>query len=200
MIAGILLAAGTSRRFGNDKLQQRLSDGRGIAMTAAAHLKKAIEYCIAVVPAGNRELHTLFDALDLRVVRAPVRDIGMGTSLACGVRALPAVEGFVVALADMPFIRPATIETVARTLAEGARIAAPRYRERRGHPIGFNCRWRETVESLSGDIGARSILARHAEEIVWIDCNDAGISIDIDEPQDLYRVPAADIPSLLPLD
>lgn len=198
MIAGILLAAGTSRRFGSDKLRQRLSDGRCIATAAAQHLKSAIGYCIAVVPAGDRELHTIFNAQGLPVVHAPARDIGMGTSLACGVSALPAIEGFVVALADMPFVRPATIEAIACALTAGASIAAPRYRERRGHPIGFNGRWRETVENLSGDVGARAVLAQHADEIVYIDCDDAGVSIDIDEPGDLHRVHAAGAPSDVP--
>ena len=97
------------------------------------------------------------------------------------------VGGWVIALADMPAIQPASISAVAEALAAGAPLAAPVYHGQRGHPIGFARRFREALMSLAGDRGGRDILAQHAQELRLIDVDDAGVLIDIDHPADLEK-------------
>ena len=109
----------------------------------------------------------------------------MGETLAHAVRATRDAEGWIVALADMPFIRPETIRSVAERLAAGAAIVAPRYRGQRGHPVGLAARYRAELEALTGDEGARAILKRDAGLVDFVDCDDPGVLRDIDEPKDL---------------
>jgi molybdenum cofactor cytidylyltransferase len=111
----------------------------------------------------------------------------MGASLATAVAASGGVAGWVVALADMPFIRPETIGKVAAALAGGAAIVAPVYRGERGHPVGMSSRFRAQLEALSGDEGARALLKQHLALVKFIEVDDPGVCRDIDTPDDLHR-------------
>ena len=110
---------------------------------------------------------------------------GMGTSLACATRAAGDAQGFVVALADMPFIRASTIAAVRDSLAGGAALVAPYFRARRGHPVGLSSKFRQELEALRGDEGARKVLCAHEAELVKIPVGDPGVIRDIDTPGDL---------------
>jgi molybdenum cofactor cytidylyltransferase len=105
----------------------------------------------------------------------------MGASLACGVAAAGDADAFVIALADMPWIRPATIGAVVEALAGGADIAAPVQRGERGHPVGFAGRHRDALAALSGDEGARAVVARNRSGLVLVPVDDPGALRDVDE-------------------
>lgn len=184
-IVGILLAAGASKRFGANKLTQSLPDGDLVAVRACRHLLAGVDEVLAVVRPGNEALATLLQAEGAEVLICADADQGMGVSLACGVRARPDASGWLVALADMPWIAPATIHKIAETLRSGATIAAPCRQGQRGHPVGFAHSLREELAGLSGDTGARSVIQAHSSQLHLVDCDDSGIFKDIDTPDDL---------------
>lgn len=184
-VAGILLAAGTSTRFGANKLLHPLADGTPVALAAAQRLKAALPDALAVVRPGDDALQRLFAQAGLRVIFAPRAAEGMGASLAAGVAAAHDASGWIVALADMPFILPDTVRAVAQALEAGAAIAAPQHDGRRGHPVGFAGRFRDTLLALDGDAGAHALLARHAAEVRHIAVADRGVLLDIDTPADV---------------
>ncbi|MBI2316568.1 MAG: nucleotidyltransferase family protein [Betaproteobacteria bacterium] len=186
---GILLAAGSSTRFGSNKLLHKLPDGTPIAAAAARNLRSALPRTIAVVRPGARRLAQLLREAGCAVVTSRNAANGMGASLASGVRASSDADGWVVALADMPFIRPASIKAVAARLAQGAAIAAPSLAGRRGHPVGLARRFRGDLLGLRGDQGARALLERHSEQIRLIESDDPGVLRDIDTPDDLRGIP-----------
>jgi molybdenum cofactor cytidylyltransferase len=101
------------------------------------------------------------------------------------VRAAADAHGWVVGLADMPFLRAETVRTVAKALSEGASIAAPSYRGERGHPVGFARRFLDELSALRGDAGAREILAKHPDWITLLEVDDPGVLRDVDEQSDL---------------
>jgi molybdenum cofactor cytidylyltransferase len=113
----------------------------------------------------------------------------MGASLACAAQAAGEADGYLVALADMPFVRPSSIAAVRDALAAGALIAAPYFRARRGHPVGIAGSLRAELERLSGDEGARKILAAREKELVKVPVGDPGVVRDIDRPEDLLLAP-----------
>lgn len=191
---GILLAAGFSRRFGtSDKLLQALPDGRLIAQASAQNLIEAMPTSIAVVRAENIQLAELLVKAGFNVVRCDKNRQGMADSLATAIRFSSnfeaAKDGFVIALADMPYIQPATISAVARQLSIGveASIVMPTYNGQRGHPVVFAAKHRGELENLHGDEGARSIIKQYPDEVCMLPCEDAGILADIDTPADLKR-------------
>lgn len=139
---GILLAAGFSRRFGAaDKLLQILPDGRPIAVAAAENLIKAIPLTIAVLRPENTALANLLENAGLKIVFCSSQETEMADSLSAAVRYSAQFSessvGFVIALADMPYIKPDTIEAIAHATNAGAAIVAPVYQGKRGHPVGF---------------------------------------------------------------
>jgi molybdenum cofactor cytidylyltransferase len=191
-IRGILLAAGSSKRFGSNKLLQALpagapEAGTPIGLAAAKHLLDALPESIAVVRPRAQKLGKLLRDAGCNTVVCKNAGEGMGTSLAAGVRAASEADGWVVALADMPFLRPETIRVIAKALSEGAAIAAPSYRGERGHPVGFARRFLEELSSLHGDSGARALLDQHPDWVTAHEVEDPGVLRDIDRPSDLPR-------------
>lgn len=184
-IVGVLLAAGAGTRFGGDKLLYRLPDGRPMAVAAATHLKPACDSVVAVVRPGDERLAALLADAGYEIVVCPEAGGGMGHSLAAGVRATAAASGWIVALADMPFIASASHQAVASRLRAGASLAATQYQGRRGHPVGFSGRWFAQLAALTGDQGARSILEQHRTELVVCPVDDPGVLRDIDRPTDV---------------
>ncbi|MDP3609782.1 MAG: nucleotidyltransferase family protein [Methylophilus sp.] len=187
---GILLAAGFSRRFGAaNKLLHPLPDGRAIAIASAEHLITALPVSVAVVREGNQSLSDALKALGFHVVYCESDATQMADSLVLAIRYAAALSatarGYVIALADMPFIAPSTINAVANALAQGAEIVIPTYADKPGHPVGFSTKYKEALLQLSGDEGARSIIKQHIDKVLLLDCDDTGILADIDTPADL---------------
>ena len=182
---GILLAAGASRRFGGDKLLAPLPDGTPLGAASCRSLRLALPDVIAVVRPHDDVLAASLAAQGARVVRCERADEGMGASLACGVAASAGAAGWIVALADMPWIAPSTLRAVADAIAAGASLAAPEHRGERGHPVGFAASHRDALLALAGDEGARAILSRAGASLVRIDVDDAGVLRDVDAPGDL---------------
>ena len=189
-MVGILLAAGFSLRFGStNKLLQCLPDGRPIALASAESLIKAIPVSIAVLRPKNKDLTELLINAGLNIVFCTEDNQEMADSLATGIRFSvnfeAANDGFVIALADMPYIQTETIVAVANKVADGASIVIPTYQNQRGHPVGFSAKFRSELENLQGDEGARSIIKRYTDELLLLPTDDAGILVDIDTPNDL---------------
>jgi molybdenum cofactor cytidylyltransferase len=191
-IVGILLAAGQGSRFGGGKLLAALPDGVAIGVQSARNLRAGVAEVLAVTRPEDQELRALFAAEGIRVEICPQARDGMGVSLAYAVRATREADAWIVALADMPMIRPATIRRLAAALSDGAGIVAPLYAGKRGHPVGFAREFGDALCALNADAGARELLRAHAEQVVFVDCADPGILTDIDTPADLERAGGRD--------
>lgn len=183
-IVGLLLAAGSGSRFGSDKLRHALPHGVSIAVQAARHLKTQVPV-LAVVRPGSDELSAALEREGCEVVICENAAEGMGTTLACGVRAAADAEAWLVALGDMPFVRPTSIAAVCDALKSGAALAAPFFRARRGHPVGISARYKSQLVPLQGDEGAKALLAQHSADLRKIPVGDPGVIRDIDRPEDL---------------
>jgi molybdenum cofactor cytidylyltransferase len=191
-IRGILLAAGYSTRFGSNKLLHPLpagspDAGEPIALAAARHFVEALPDSVAVIRPRAQKVGKMLRDAGCKTVVCKNAAEGMGVSLAEGVRAAADAHGWVVALADMPYLRPQTVRVIARALSEGAAIAAPSYRGERGHPVGFARRFLDELSALRGDAGARDILKQHPDWITLYEVDDPGVLRDIDKPSDLGR-------------
>lgn len=186
-IDGILLAAGAAKRFGGGKLLHALADGAPLGVAAARNLLAALPDVLAVVRPGDDELARLLKAAGCEVTICADAVRGMGCSLAHAIGMRRNAGGWIVALADMPALKPATILSVAKAIEGGAVLAAPAYKGARGHPVGIGSRFRDDLLKLHGDAGARDIVVAHRNEIVLIECDDPGVLLDIDRPEDLLR-------------
>lgn len=190
-ITAILLAAGRATRFGGDKLLAMLEHGpdagMAIGVATCKRLLRVIPDVVAVVRPNDTALATALEGAGARIVVAERADAGMGASLAAGVAASAQAEGYVVALADMPWIETETISRIVGSLAAGASLVAPVYRGVRGHPVGFAASHRAGLLALHDDEGARGVLAANRDALTLIDVEDAGVLRDVDSPADLSQ-------------
>jgi molybdenum cofactor cytidylyltransferase len=184
-IVGLLLAAGSATRFGSDKLSHRLPHGVAIAVQAARHLHSVVPVIHAVIKPGTGDLARQLKDEGCQIVVCENAAEGMGASLACGARAAGRADGYLVALADMPFVRTSSIAAVRDALAAGAPLAAPYWRARRGHPVGISGVFFDQLLACSGDEGAKGLLRQNEGRLVKVPVGDPGVLRDIDTPGDL---------------
>jgi molybdenum cofactor cytidylyltransferase len=193
-IVGVLLAAGRGARFDPSGARLKLLEaatrgghsGAPLAAAAARTLRVVLNEVVAVVapPTDDNqlELHRLLTAEGCTLAVNSRAAEGQGTSIACGVGATAAADGWVIALADMPALQPDTVRRVVEALRIGAATVAPAYRSRRGHPVGFAAPMRSELLASVGDTGARSVLVRHPPQLIEVD--DPGVLYDVDTNED----------------
>lgn len=188
MISGILLAGGAARRFGGGKLVQPLADGTPVALAALRNLQSALDRVIVVIRPDDAAVARVFSETGIDVVICADADRGMGHSLAAGVAHEHTADGWVIALADMPRVKPQTIRSIVSTLQQRKGIVIPCTGGERGHPVAFSARFRDELIALQGDSGARSIVQAHPESVFRLEVDDVGILQDVDTPADLQRL------------
>lgn len=183
----IVLAAGLGRRFDGvgPKLAQSLEGSGDAGAVLSVTLRNAIASRLPVLVVTSAELAALayhqVAARDV-IILPPQRQRGMGESIAAGVSARADAPAWLVLPGDMPRIRPSTLQQVAQALRSHA-VAYAQFHGRRGHPVGFSAELYSELAALTGDEGARRLVARYPAEAVEVD--DPGVLIDIDTVQDL---------------
>ena len=158
-----------------------------IAQVSATQLRSCVDRVTVVVNSDNQRVIDLFAKENLSLTICPQSRYGIGHSIACGVSDTIGATGWVVALADMPFIKTQTIEAIVEALRKGALIAVPVFRGTRGHPVGFSKKLCEELIQLKGDTGGKDLLRRYSSDVEEVQCLDPGILTDIDTPEDLKK-------------
>lgn len=184
---GILLAAGRGLRFdpkgGSNKLLQVLGDGDPVVTSTAKKLLAVLPTVIAVVRPGADEVATRLRELGCQVVVCATADQGMGASLVHALSNAREADGWLIALADMPYVREATMRALVEAIRDGANIAVPSFHGRRGNPVAFSKAHLPDLLQLGGDEGARRLLAKYP--VAEIVVEDEGIHKDIDRMEDI---------------
>jgi molybdenum cofactor cytidylyltransferase len=193
-VQAILLAAGLGRRFDpsgrRDKLLQDLGDGRTVLWHSASKLRTALGSCMAVIRPGQHERRRILEDAGCCVIESEAAREGMGAALAAAVQASTTAGGWLVALADMPWLAPELIRRVAAAIDTPDAVAAPWCDGRRGHPVAFGAAWRQRLAALEGDQGARELLARAA--VRRIEPAPRAVLHDVDVPADLGAAPGGE--------
>ncbi|MBW7566209.1 NTP transferase domain-containing protein [Chromobacterium subtsugae] len=188
MIAGAMLAAGAGRRFGGDKRQAALPDGRTLLEASLQAFVGQVDVLAVALPEDDAFGAALCRQLGATPLACRLNRAGLGHSLACAAAwalALPQCRGLVLGLADMPLVRPHTVSQVAAALWHG-RPVLPCYLGQAGHPRGLPGACLPALLDLSGDIGARDAL--DWSQALRLELDDAGVLLDIDTPEDLLRL------------
>ena len=199
----IVLAAGRSARFGSGrhKLAQSLGASSVLAQTLACAIASQLRTVVVTTSPFVDIVRSSVATRDIVVLPEVGADgagaLGMGTSIAAGVSASADSGGWLVLPGDMPLVRPSSLLAVAQSLDHHP-VAYAQHRGRRGHPVGFAAELYTELTGLSGDEGARRIIARYPAFAVEVD--DPGILVDIDTEDDLdaLRRGFGDSPSMPP--
>jgi len=193
-IAAVVLAAGRSSRLApRNKLLEPIEEKPIIARVADAALKSGADPVVVVTGFDAERIAEALGGPKLTLVHNPDFARGLSSSLQAGVTALPAtVDGALICLGDMPKVDPSVLRALMTAFTGPAAICVPVYQGRRGNPVLWGQRYFTEMMGLSGDIGAKSLIARHAEHLIEVEVETTSIFEDIDAPADLARISRPD--------
>lgn len=188
-IGGIVLAAGRSRRMGRiNKLLAEIDGAPMVVHAVKAMLASKAGPVVVVLGHEPDQVKDALAGLDVSFVRNPDYAGGLSTSLRAGIEALPAsVDGAVVALGDMPRVRPADIDALIAAFepAAGASICLPTFDGKRGNPVLWGRRHFADMSSVAGDVGARHLIGENSDQVIEVPRDNPGILLDLDTPEAL---------------
>lgn len=212
-LAGIILAAGESKRFGKPK---QLLDWKGqpfVRAVAQTALRAGLSPVIVVTGANAEEVEAAVRDLDVVIVRNGEWLSGQGSSIREGILALTpppslrdtspksfgfgggwegvGVGGAIFLLSDQPQVTSTVIQALREKHAEGLYpIVAPMVIDRRGNPVLFDRVTFPDLTAIEGDTGGRAIFHRHRVE--YLPWHDEGLLLDVDTPEQYERLIARD--------
>jgi len=195
-IAAIVLAAGRSTRMGaTNKLLAEVG-GRPMARRVAETALASAARPVLVVTGHQAEaVRSALMGLDVDLIANPDYAVGLATSLKAGIRALPAdCQGALMLLGDMPRVTAAHLDALMAAFApeRDAAIVVPTHNGQRGNPVLWSAEFFAEMLGLEGDVGARTLVARHADRVREVDLGTDAVLIDVDTPEALVRLKLAD--------
>lgn len=189
-IAAIVLAAGRSSRMGTHKMLLPLGGRPLVAHTVAAACASHAEHVIVVVGHEAARVRAALAPGRYVVVENPNHAQGMATSLRAGLAAVPSdCSGVLVVLGDQPLQSTKLLNRLIDAAnATPDHILAASYDGKRGNPVYFARRFFHDLEAVTGDEGGRSVLRRHATDVIEVECGDLAPNLDADTPEDFARI------------
>jgi molybdenum cofactor cytidylyltransferase len=189
-VLGVVLAGGTSSRFGEaNKLLADL-DGEPLVRHAARTLLDAgLSEVVVVLGHEADAVESALDGLDVLTVRNPDYEAGLSTSVARGAAAVrdAGADATVFLPGDMPGVDPATVDLLVDAYRAGLGTAlAAAYDGRRGNPVLFDRGHFGALLAVDGDTGGRRVLLE-SDGGALVETADPGVVEDVDTTGDLRR-------------
>jgi molybdenum cofactor cytidylyltransferase len=189
-IAAIVLAAGRSSRMGSRNKLLEPIDGKPIIARVAQIAIESGVVCPVIVVTGFEagRVSEALQGLDVTIVNNPDFEQGMSTSLRAGLRALPLdCDGAVILLGDMPQIEASDIAALVAAAEARNAICVPIRDGKQGNPVLWGAAYFAEMMLLTGDKGAKQLLAKHRDKIIEVPIASDRIFADIDTEDDLAR-------------
>lgn len=190
-VVGVVLAAGTSTRFGAaNKLLASIEDEPIVRLSVRTLLDARTAPVVVVVGYEADRVREALSGLDVRIVANEAYEAGQSTSVRTGVAAAREVDAdaVVIALGDMPFVAPDTVNRLIDAHAAGAGDAlAAAVDGERGNPVLFDARFFDDFTDVEGDTGGRRILLE-SDDAALVETGDPGVRRDVDTPDDLDAI------------
>ena len=181
----IILAAGSSQRYGSDKRTATLSNGTALLSATLANVPDTFTRRVLVLKKEDEDLGKLY-ADNWLICHAANPETGLASSLASGIAMAGNWPATLIGLGDMPYISSESYVALQQALQEHD-IVIPVFEDQRGNPVGFRQRYFDEIMQLQGDQGARSLLEKYKEQCFEMEVQDSGIIQDIDTPEMLRK-------------
>jgi len=193
-IAGLVLAAGQSRRMGaRNKLLAEIDGVAMVRRVAEAVLASRADPVLVVTGHEAERVRDALKGLAVTFVDNPDYEEGISASLRHGLAALPGeCDGALVCLGDMPRVDAAMLDKLIAAFAPeaGKDICVPVHEGKRGNPVLWGKRYFTEMRDIAGDVGAKHLIGRHAEAVAEVSIADDGVLIDVDSPDALAALTA----------
>jgi molybdenum cofactor cytidylyltransferase len=188
-VAAIVLAAGLSKRMGEDKLSLKLRDSNVFNTTLQAVTKAGFQQVIVVTRPGSN-LVDQARSYNCQITENITPEKGLSSSLKVGLNALESsVQGALFALADQPLVTPEIYNRLINSYRKKLKlVTCPLYRGKRGNPTIFDRRTWPDLQLIKGDQGGRPLLNKLTEDQVdLVAVDDPAVVTDLDTPADYAR-------------
>ena len=215
-IPGLLLSAGSSERFGHEKLLAPLPTGEKLVERSVREHITSQVFPLIVVVSPNLEKTIMSHPQLLSCSKMVIEDKvdqwrafscrwgrgrlitnedhrqGISSSIRAGLSCLMDEErapGILISLADLPFLTAETINVlVNKYLRAGVGVLAPVFEGVTGHPVIVDVnRFQDDINKFTGDTGLRGLLKKYPEEVKMVSWHDDSVTFDIDTPRDLEK-------------
>ncbi|HET6234745.1 MAG TPA: molybdopterin-binding/glycosyltransferase family 2 protein [Acetobacteraceae bacterium] len=202
-IAAVVLAAGRSRRMApHNKLLVPDRTGKPmIARVVDNVLSSGARPVLVVLGHMAEEVEQILAGRPVRFVPAPDYAEGLSASLKAGIAAVPPESAAaIVCLGDMPLVTGRMIDRLlaAYDATEGRRIVLPTFRGKQGNPMLWDRSFFPEILGITGDSGARFLLAKHLESVAEVEMADDAVLRDFDTTESLGTLPARLRPDWVP--
>ena len=182
----IILAAGSSRRMGTQKLVLPMGTSTMIETVVDNVLKSSINQVLVVLGPDQNKIRDVLIGKPVEFCHNLNHDQGMLSSVICGFKALPEnAETALIYLGDQPNITPEVTNTIIEAYDEELMgIVIPVFNNRRGHPLLVDMKYRRDVEKLDLEQGLRSLRHKFPDDVLEVEVDEPGILVDIDTKED----------------
>ena len=195
MISAVILAAGESRRMGKqNKLLLPLGGEALLVKLVKSVCASDVSQILVVIGHESEKIRQELNDLPLSFVYNPNFSEGMTTSIKSGVKeASPDCDGFLICLADMPFINTPEINKlihayVKNRIKEKRLIVLPVFQGHRGNPVLFSSEFRNDILEYKKESGCKEIIMNNSESVKEIVMDNDNMLLDVDTMEDYQRL------------
>jgi molybdenum cofactor cytidylyltransferase len=185
-IWAIILAAGESKRMKVPKMLLPFNGKTMIEKVIENVIRSEVFRTLVVLGSYRNEILGSISHLPINHCYNENYRKGMLSSVQCGFKNLPVkFDAVLVFPGDQPFIEPYVINMIINTYREiGKGIIVPVYRNKRGHPLLIDCKYRDEINTLEENEGLRSLSNMHQKDVFEVKTNSPGILKDFDTKED----------------
>ena len=193
MIIAVILSAGESSRMGRPKALLPVDGVRFIEKIVTALRSTRVGEIIAVLGHNAEEMRQKISDLPVTIVVNPDYKQGQLSSLIAAIRNIEShekhrVDAILVHLVDHPYINADLVNVMIDRFYETKKlIVVPRHQGRRGHPVIFSRALFNELLAAPLDQGAKTVVRAHRDQTLEIDTDDAGVTVDIDTPEEYQK-------------
>ena len=191
-VAAIVLAAGRSSRMApRNKLLELIEAEPIVAHVVSAATASGADLVVVVTGFEAERVGAVLRGLKMKVVHNADYEHGLSTSLRAGLEALSGeMDGALILLGDMPKIESEDLDALIAAFKGREAICVPVRDGRRGNPVLWGAAHFAEMTKITGDMGAKPLMAKYPEHVVDVPVESDRIFTDIDTPSDFARLKA----------
>jgi len=188
MIGAVILAAGMSTRMGESKLSLML-DGIPIVEHVINKVEVSdVDEIVLVYSKYTETVESIAKRHGIRTLKNDEAEKGLSTSVRKGLSHLLGTEAVMFLLGDQPFIETKDINLlVAQHKVNRDKIIVPVNYNGRGNPVIFPEKYYQEILNVNGDKGARLLIEKYEEDVIFVEVDSSKIQFDIDTTDDFEK-------------
>lgn len=187
MVTGIILAAGFSRRMGEEKLLLKINGETIIERVIKASYKSKLDKIILIY--RKKEVGDIGKAYGIETIHNKNANLGQSQSMKLGIQAAGEAGAYMFIVGDQPFLTEELINKLLEEYKVGELpIVIPYFNGERSMPMVISSKYKDELLKVEGDKGGRDIVKNNPHKVKKVHIEDKKIGMDLDTPEDLKGI------------